>query len=270
MKTPNLRRLRRSTGRRQNSPAFSRSGGCLRPRVAFTLVELLVVIAVIAILAGMLLPALSKAKARAGQTQCLSNLHQVNLAMLLYCGDNHDTTPAANSEPNAPDGIWWFYKELVKSYAGINRPSSSNDVVFACPKDRGWAPNPSYLKPFWQTASTDYGSFIFNGVNNQPSDQHGNNVLHLKLTSVVHPSRTWLIGEWSFSWAYSWHQSLTGNANIPYNNCVNNLSFVDGHASTLKTYYDPASGVYPGGYYTSPAAGTPYIPFGYDYQNGSD
>jgi hypothetical protein len=38
----------------------------------------------------------------------------------------------------------------------------------------------------------------------------------------------------------------------------------------MKNYYDPASGVYPGGYYTSPEAGTPYIPFGYDYQNGAD
>ena len=65
-----------------------RSGG-----TGFTLIELLVVIAIIAGLAGLLLPALSRAKARAVQLKCLSNLKQLNLAMELYCLDNRDTTP---------------------------------------------------------------------------------------------------------------------------------------------------------------------------------
>ena len=253
--------------------------GCLRPaarrRSAFTLIELLVVIAIIAILAAMLLPALASAKAKAVQMQCLSNLKQLNLAMVLYCDDNHDTTPGINSYqffPNGspvPDGIWWWYKELDKRYAGVTGPSGTNDVVFRCPKDRGWAPNPGYLTPLWQVWACDYSSYIFNGVDNQ-ADATANNLLNIKLANVKHPSRTWLMGEWSFTWAYSWHKSLTGNANISYNNCLNNLSFVDGHAASIKTYYDAASGVYPGGYYTYASSGTPYIPGGYDYQNGPD
>jgi prepilin-type N-terminal cleavage/methylation domain-containing protein len=251
-------------------------GEACRLRRAFTLIELLVVIAIIAILAALLLPALAKAKDKAVQIQCLSNLKQLNLAMVLYCDDNHDTTPAANSYqyfPNGnpvPDGIWWWYKELDKSYAGVKGSSGTNDVVFRCPKDRG-AP-PTYPTPLWQNASTDYGSYIFNGVSNESNDNSAgrNNLLNLKLASVKQTSRTWLMAEWSFSWALSWHKSLTGNANISYSDALNNLSFVDGHAASIKTYYDATSGVYPGGYYTYASSGQPYIPAGYNYQNGPD
>jgi prepilin-type N-terminal cleavage/methylation domain-containing protein len=60
---------------------------------AFTLVEILVVIAIIACLSALLFPSLAKAKARARQASCTSQLHQLGLAMMMYAADNGGLAP---------------------------------------------------------------------------------------------------------------------------------------------------------------------------------
>jgi prepilin-type N-terminal cleavage/methylation domain-containing protein/prepilin-type processing-associated H-X9-DG protein len=239
-------------------------------RRGFTLIELLVVIAIIAILASMLLPALSKSKDKAVQTQCLSNLKQLNLAMVLYCGDNREKTPAKESVSDkgitwftGHKDIWWWYKELDKTYAGISANSISNHMVFRCPKDRGWK-DYGFPIPHWQNPVLDYGSYVFNGCDNRGSPH--NNLLDIALTNIKHPSRTWLMSEWPIHWSYSWHKSKTGNKDISYKDAVVNVSFVDGHADYIKIYYNPSlpNGDAPFTYDTA------NIPESYKYQNAPD
>ena len=67
----------------------------LKGNKAFTLIELLLVIAIIGILAGLLLPVLNKAKGKAHSIKCLSNVKQLALGWLLYAS-NHDAKYANN------------------------------------------------------------------------------------------------------------------------------------------------------------------------------
>ena len=92
----------------------------------FTLIELLVVIAIIAILAAMLLPALANGKQKALTTACISNLHQVGVAMKMYAEDCNALYPQSGTLLPWPSDSW---VHMLYAYA----PTTN---VFHCPADR--------------------------------------------------------------------------------------------------------------------------------------
>ena len=85
----------------------------MRRKLAFSLIELLVVIGIIAILAGLLLPTLSRAKDKARRIACLNNLKQWGLATQLYTLDNNDLLPPdGKSAPLDADTNTGWYIQL--------------------------------------------------------------------------------------------------------------------------------------------------------------
>ena len=118
-------------------------------RRGFTLIELLVVIAIIAILAAILFPVFARARAKAQQASCLSNIKQVSLAFLMYAQDYDGLLPV-NMSWNLPGLVTWpngststyslWYRDLY--------PYVKNVGVFNCPMHRfKWSGEPGWTFP---------------------------------------------------------------------------------------------------------------------------
>ncbi|MEA3402929.1 MAG: DUF1559 domain-containing protein [Armatimonadota bacterium] len=135
----------------------------------FTLIELLVVIAIIAILAAILFPVFARAREKARQTSCLSNMKQIGLAVLMYTQDYDERLPLqyhnSGGEPAEtlihPGGrsVWYVYIEpYLKNREILSCPSQMRDYfyvqgsggslkVYDPPLGYGWNYNFCYIQP---------------------------------------------------------------------------------------------------------------------------
>jgi prepilin-type N-terminal cleavage/methylation domain-containing protein/prepilin-type processing-associated H-X9-DG protein len=99
----------------------------------FTLIELLVVIAIIAILAAILFPVFARAREKARQTSCLSNLKQLGLGYLMYAQDYDERLPMG-WYPVDVGGSWdvWANPRMVK-FGDCVQPYLKNEQIYQCP-----------------------------------------------------------------------------------------------------------------------------------------
>ena len=127
-------------------------------RKGFTLIELLVVIAIIAILAAILFPVFARAREKARQSSCLSNVKQIGLAILAYVQDYDETYSALYYYPvnaTANNCVYWFHKVT---------PYIKNVQLFKCPSVSGTSfPSDGVIDPPWSTSANiayDYNALL--------------------------------------------------------------------------------------------------------------
>jgi len=179
-------------------------------RRGFTLIELLVVIAIIAILAAILFPVFARAREKARQSSCLSNLKQLGLGFLMYAQDYDELFPQHRCQDAGHSSIWHlgcYFEEVM--------PYLKNQQVLRCPSCNYSA----YGNPGTGFANLDYG---FN--------------IHLAgdpIGKSQYPAEQYMVGESRYG--YNGHATYYFHTDeIPGHNGGANICFIDGHTKWMK------------------------------------
>lgn len=136
-------------------------------RTGFTLIELLVVIAIIAILAAILFPVFARARAKAQQAGCMSNMKQIGLAFAMYSSDNDNKMCAATWQGSPPFTTATPPCTSISYtlWAQVIAPYLKNQQILVCPGDS----SPLYPKNHTAYAPCNpdapFVSYMFNNMN---------------------------------------------------------------------------------------------------------
>lgn len=241
----------------------------------FTVLELLIVVAILGILASLLMPALSRARNNMKRATCLNNLAQIGKGVAMYADDfNHVLFPIGDQPDAAVNGAvvyeWTAYNPLMRGYVGLKNAPSLRDKLFACPADTFcyWGTNgaTSFLRQgLHLQPGANFSSYAFNAGNavfrtTRQFDGMFPGIMGSKLSAIDAPARTVLLAEFAALDGYSWHLPPV-RKETHYNNAPNVLTFADGHAAYTRMYSGSNN---PSGRFQFPFAFNP--PGGYEYK----